>query len=100
MTRTILRGAFLLCAATLFGTTVYAQAAPPEPDVPERLEEKAYVRKFSLGVSLNFTPFNLMGKQSNVEKIEAATPVEIDATADPKSNPREKDLDSLLDKVK
>ncbi|MFM2124953.1 MAG: hypothetical protein RL328_1404 [Acidobacteriota bacterium] len=75
----------MLCAATLFGTRTYAQDAPPADEV-ERLEEKAYVRKFSLGVSLNFTPFNLMGKQSNVEKIEAATPVEIDATADPKSN--------------
>lgn len=86
MKRTILRGALLVCAVTLFGARVQAQDAQPPADELERLEEKAYVRKLSLGVSLNFTPFNLMGKQSATEKIEAATPIEINATADPKSN--------------
>jgi hypothetical protein len=91
----MLRGGLLVCAATMLTTVALAQNAPaagaqapanPAEDVPERLEERAYVRKFSVGLSLNFTPFNLMGKQTNIQKIEAATPVEIDGSIDPKAN--------------
>lgn len=76
----------MLCAATaVLAQNTPAPAAPPD-EVPERLQEKAYVRKFSLGVSLNFTPFNLLPKQNLNEKITAATPVEINSAVDPKSN--------------
>jgi hypothetical protein len=76
----------LLCVATaVLAQNTPAPAAPPE-DAPERLQEKAYVRKFSVGLSINTTPFNLLSKQSIVEKIAAATPVETDSSVDPKSN--------------
>jgi hypothetical protein len=84
----MIRGGLLLCAATLLATAAWAQDAPPSPldDIPERLEEKAYVRKFSLGFSLNFTPFNLLPKQTMNERIAAATPIEINSSVDPESN--------------
>jgi hypothetical protein len=52
----------------------------------ERLEEKAYVRRFSAGISLDIAPFSLVGKQNIVEKpANANPPLEIDSSVDPQS---------------
>jgi hypothetical protein len=83
--RSILAAALFLCA----GPALWAQPAQPaaQPDEePERLEQRAYVRKFSAGISLGLVPFNLFPKETLTQKIEAARPVEIISNVDPESN--------------
>jgi hypothetical protein len=63
-----------------------APAAAPGEEEPERLEERAYVRRVSLGISLNLVPLNLFAKQSLVEKLTTSPPVENQASVDPQSN--------------
>lgn len=81
MQRYILAAALLLCA----GPAVWAQPAPEEEE-PERLEQRAYVRRFSAGISLGLAPFNMFPKETLTEKIEAARPIERISNVDPESN--------------
>lgn len=82
----LLTGGLFVCSAL----TTWAQNAPapvaPVEAAPERLEQKAYVRKVSLGISLNIVPMNLFPKQNLVEKLTTTPPVENDSAVDPKSN--------------
>lgn len=86
----ITRGALFLCAAIV----TVAQNAPapagqqPAPDAPEdaveRLEEKAYVRRFSAGISLNIAPFTVIAKQTNIENPpNVSPPLFINSSVDP-----------------
>lgn len=61
-------------------------AGTPEEAEPERLQERAYVRRVSLGISLNIVPLNLFAKQTGVEKINSTPPVENNSSVDPQSN--------------
>jgi hypothetical protein len=63
-----------------------AAGSTPEEAAPERLEQRAYVRRVSLGISLNLVPMNLFPKKNSVEKLDTTPPVENDASVDPKSN--------------
>jgi hypothetical protein len=98
--RIITRGALFLCAAMITlaqntpapakpadqTTTAPAAGQPDAPEEVERLEEKAYVRRFSAGISLNLAPFNLLPKQSNVEKpANVNPPLEINSSVDPQA---------------
>lgn len=102
MKRIILQGGLLVCSAI----ACWAQAPPPPaqpanpgqnsvapqaapgaaPDAPQRIEERAYVRKFSAGVSLNFVPFNLFPKTNLTEKIDSNPPIERLSAVDPQGN--------------
>jgi hypothetical protein len=67
-------------------TPAPAAGQPPAPgeEPVERLEEKAYVRRFSAGISLNIAPFNFMGKENTVTKpANTNPPLEIDSAVDP-----------------
>ncbi len=70
--------------------TTWAQNAPPpapaEEAAPERLEERAYVRRVSLGLSLNIVPMNLFPKKNSVEDLTTTPPIQNVAAVDPKSN--------------
>ena len=63
-----------------------AQTPPPPATPPIFLEERAYVRRFSAGVTINFTPLNLFPKETLVEQIPGTTPVELVSNVDPLSN--------------
>jgi len=68
-----------------------AMAQAPAPQSPPGtptvfLEERAYVRRFSAGVTLSLTPLNLFPKQSIGQKIAGTIPIEFDSSVDPKSN--------------
>lgn len=100
MKQIITCGGLLVCAAM----AAWAQVSPPSPQpgnpaqnavgpqgnpgsiAPERIEERAYVRRFSAGVSFSAAPFNLFPKASLHEKIESNPPVERFSTADPQAN--------------
>jgi hypothetical protein len=86
--RTLLISGILLCPApSAWGQNAPAPTAPaPGEEPPQRLEQRAYVRKVSLGISLNLTPMNLFPKQNLVEKLPTTPPVENDSAVDPKSN--------------
>ena len=76
--------------ALSIATAALAQApapqAPPPGTPPVFLNERAFVRRFSLGATVSMTPLNLFPKENLVEKIPGTTPVELDAAVDPKSN--------------
>jgi hypothetical protein len=77
--------------ALSIAAAVFAQApAPQQPPPPETptvfLEERAYVRRFSMGATLSLTPMNLFPKETLGQKIEGATPIEFVSNVDPKSN--------------
>lgn len=86
MKQLLLTGGLLVCSAL----TTWAQNAPPaapaEEAAPERLEERAYIRRISLGISLNLVPMNLFPKQNLSEKLTTTPPIENIASVDPKSN--------------
>lgn len=85
--QSLLAGGLLLCSAiTTWAQNAPPPAAPAEEAAPERLEQKAYVRRVSLGISLNIVPMNLFPKQSLNEKLTTNPPVENNASVDPKSN--------------
>ena len=86
MKRTLFTGGLLLCSALTTWAQTPAPAAPATDEAPERLEERAYVRRVSLGISLNLTPLNLFAKENMVEKLTTTPPVEFDSAVDPKSN--------------
>jgi hypothetical protein len=77
-----------MCVQTcVWGQAAPVPAAPPAVDEePERLEERAYVRRVSLGISLNLVPFNLFPKQSLSEKLPTTPQIENFSSVDPKSN--------------
>lgn len=85
-------GGLVLCSAlttwaqTPAPATTAAPGAPATEEAPVRLEQRAYVRRVSLGISLNITPLNLFAKQNMVEKVTSTPPVEFDSAVDPKSN--------------
>ena len=71
-------------------TSLFAQAPAPQqqpPGIPTVfLEERAYVRRFTAGVSLSLTPLNLFPKITLQQRIEGTVPVEFISNADPDSN--------------
>lgn len=102
MKRIITRSGLLVCAAVACWAqnpppvtppgnpaqnAVVPQAAPSvDPNAPQRIEERAYVRKFSAGVSLNFVPFNLFPKTTLTENIDSNPPIARRSAVDPQSN--------------
>jgi len=76
--------------ALSIATVALAQAPAPQPPAPGTppvfLEQRAYVRRFTVGGTLSLTPLNLFPKENLVQKIEGTTPVELDSAVDPKSN--------------
>ena len=88
MKRLLLTSGLFLCSAVAWAQNAPAPApgAPPEEAAPERLEERAYVRRVSLGISLNLVPMNLFPKQNKTEKLTTTPPIENLASVDPKSN--------------
>jgi hypothetical protein len=90
--QSLLVGGLVLCSAlTTWGQNAPAPAAPApaaaqEEAEPERLEERAYVRRVSLGISLNIVPMNLFPKQTLSETLTTSPPVQNNASVDPKSN--------------
>jgi hypothetical protein len=90
--QSLLTGGLLVCSAL----TTWAQNAPaptapaettaPAEEAPERLEERAYIRKVSLGISLNIVPLNLFPKQTLTENLTTTPPVANIASVDPQSN--------------
>ncbi len=63
-----------------------AAVQPGSPDAPQRIEQKAYVRRFSAGVSLHLIPFNLFPKFTTTEKLNSTPPIENISSVDPQSN--------------
>lgn len=87
MKQLLLAGGLVLCSAlTTWAQNAPPPAAPAEEAAPERLEQRAYVRRVSLGISLNIVPMNLFPKQTLNEKLTTTPPVENNASVDPKSN--------------
>jgi len=80
----------LIGLALCLATAALAQAPAPQQPPPGTptvfLEERAYVRRFTVGATLSLTPLNLFPKENLVQKIEGTTPVELDSAVDPKSN--------------
>jgi hypothetical protein len=72
--------------ATATAVQASATAQPSSTDSTQRIEQKAYVRRFSASVSLHLVPFNLFPKFTTVEKIASNPPIENDSSVDPQSN--------------
>ena len=85
MKRLLLTGGLLLCSA-LATWAQDAPAAPPDGAAPERIEERVYVRRVSLGISLNIVPMNLFPKQNLAEDLKVTPPIRNESAFDPKSN--------------
>lgn len=76
-----------MSVATIALAQAQAPAPPPPPGTPTVfLEERAYVRRFTAGVSLSLTPLNLFPKEILSHKIEGTVPIEFVSNADPDSN--------------
>ena len=76
-------------------TAVLAQAPAPQAPAPPKpppgtplvfLEERAYVRRFTIGATISLTPLNLFPKETIGQRIEGTTPIEFNSNVDPKSN--------------
>ena len=76
--------------ALSIATAALAQAPAPQPPAPGTppvfLEQRSYVRRFTVGATLSLTPLNLFPKENLVQTIPGTTPVELDSSVDPKSN--------------
>ena len=76
--------------ALSIATVALAQAPAPQPPPPGTppvfFEDRAFVRRFSVGATVSMTPLNLFPKENLVQRIEGTTPIELDAAVDPKSN--------------
>lgn len=79
----------ILSIATAALAQAPAPQQPPEPPPgtpPIFLEERAYVRRFTVGATVSLTPLNLFPKENIGQKVEGTTPIEFNSAVDPKSN--------------
>jgi hypothetical protein len=70
-------------------TIAFAQepvSQPPAGTPTVFLEERAYVRRFTAGISLSLTPLNLFAKETITHKIDGSVPIEFVSNPDPDSN--------------
>ncbi|MEO8097410.1 MAG: outer membrane beta-barrel protein [Acidobacteriota bacterium] len=88
MKRLILCGSALVCAAVAACAQNTPAAAPaPDSGTPERQEERAYVRRFSIGISAFMVPTNLFPKASLVEDHPTfSPPTRFETQFDPNSS--------------
>ncbi len=79
----------LLTAGLLLGaaTAGYAQQGQQQQPLPNILEERAYVRRFSAGITGSVTPFPLLASQTQDQKSAGPPPVEIQSKTDPNTKP-------------
>lgn len=83
LNRIILTAGLLVAA----GTAGYAQQDQQPPPVPNILEERAYVRKFSAGVTGSIAPLPLIAAADKVEMVAGPPPVERRSHIDPNTKP-------------
>jgi hypothetical protein len=83
LNRTSLTGALILCAAGAAWAQNQPAPQPPDAQIPEVLEERAHVRRFSAGITLNLSLFPQFAKETQQENIDSSPPIELRSNIDP-----------------
>ena len=79
----------ILTAGLLLGAAAagYAQQDQQPQPLPNILEERAYVRRFSAGITGSVSPFPLLASSQQDQMIDGTPPVELRSKVDPNTKP-------------